>query len=105
VSHQIRWLFDSRGKPIAFADEGGHVFTADGRFFGRIAEHSEAWHGRYRGEIVPDDRLLFDPTKHRGTTRGHGGTPGRPLGVSRPPARAAIRPPGRLCDAELRQEE
>jgi hypothetical protein len=98
---ETRWLFDSQGRPVAFVDQGAHVFTADGRFFGRIEADAEVWHLRYRGEIVDDDRLLFDPDKHRGIVRPHGGTPARPLFVTPPPPQAAVSLPHRLRDVVL----
>jgi hypothetical protein len=101
LTRKLRWLFSSKGAPIAFVDEAGHVFTAKGRPFGEIDGDNEVWHGRYLGEVTLDDRLLFDPSKARRRVRPHGGTPAHPIGVSRPPARGAMRRPDHLHDIEL----
>jgi hypothetical protein len=77
-----RWLFSSTGCPRAFVHED-KVFLRSGRFLGRL-DGNEVWHGRYRGEIVRGDLLLYKKGKG-GLSRGTQGTPARP-GIPRTPA-------------------
>jgi hypothetical protein len=70
-----RWLYDSKGRPIAFVS-GENVFSRGGRFIGKLAG-DEIWHGRYKGEIVRDDRFLYGLTKGS-VVRSTPGTPGIP---------------------------
>ena len=92
------WLYDSRGKPIAFVS-GGNVFSRSGRFLGRL-EGNEVWHGTYIGEIVHEDRLLRRTGKAR-VRRGTPGTPGTPGIPGSPGSRGAIGLPAGYRDIEL----
>jgi hypothetical protein len=76
-----RWLYDSHGHPVAFVDDD-RVFSRRGRFLGYL-DGDEVWHGTYKGEVVENDRLLYN-RKKGGVIRGKSGTPGSP-GVSGPP--------------------
>jgi hypothetical protein len=87
----VRWLFSSSGRPVAFVTDG-RVFLRSGRFLGHLEGH-EVWHGRYRGEVVFDDRLAFQPGRdghlpERPIPPGPPGAPGEPASrgaVSLPP--------------------
>jgi hypothetical protein len=70
-----QWLYNSRGRPIAFVS-GEHVFSRRGKFIGNL-DDNKVWRGRYQGEIVGDDRLLYK-TSHSHSVRGTPGTPGTP---------------------------
>src|SRR5438093_6404244 len=69
------WLYNSSGYPIAFIDQD-NVFSKTGRFIGRL-DGNEVWHGSYKGEIVLDDRFLYDVAKSS-LTRSMSGIPGSP---------------------------
>ena len=95
-----RWLYSSRGEPIAFV-HGEYVFSSTGRFVGRI-DGTEVWHGNYIGEIVDDDRFL----RRRGTgkenvNRGRGGTPGSPGVPGRPGNKGGHGLAGNFADVDL----
>ena len=69
------WLFNSSGKPVAFVVDD-KVFVRGGPFLGYL-DGNEIWHGRYKGEIVSGNRLLYKTGKGS-VIRGRLGTPGRP---------------------------
>ena len=56
-----KWLYNSRGNRIAFINED-RVFSRSGRFIGRL-DGDEVWHGSYKGEIVKDNRFLYNTRK------------------------------------------
>ncbi len=69
------WLYDSKGKPVAF-NALGHIVSRDGRFIGTIRNYypgrQDIWHGQYKGEIVNGNRFLrveSPPTEDRGGSR------------------------------------
>jgi len=56
-----KWLFNSQGLPIAFV-ENDDVFTADRKYIGEVI-NDEVYNVAYKGEVCPDDRLYFNPSK------------------------------------------
>ena len=94
-----KWLFDSKGKPIAFVADD-KAFSTKGHFIGRLEENQEIWHGRYRGEIVEGDRLLYDRRKRRGA-RSRSAVPRPPAKPARPANKRPIRVPTGYRDVEL----
>ena len=57
----VRWLYSSRGKPVAFVvDE--FVYRSDGAYLGNL-EGNQVFEFDYKGEIVFDDRLMHDRSK------------------------------------------
>ena len=94
----IRWLFNSKGEPIALADHN-HVFSDKKRYIGRL-DGNEVWHGKYKGEIVQDDRFLYE--RARGNiTRGRSGVPlWRPNTSKRPRKRKRISLPSGYRDVD-----
>lgn len=52
------------------------IFSRRGTFIGRL-DGDEVWHGRYKGEIVRENRLLYKLGKGS-IIRGTPGIPGRP---------------------------
>jgi hypothetical protein len=93
-----RWLFNSHGDPIAFVS-GDKVFSRSGTFIGRF-DRNEVWHGRYRGEVVKDDRFLYKQSK-ASVVRGTPGTPGTPGIPGLPGSRPTISLPAGYRDADL----
>jgi hypothetical protein len=74
-------LFNSKGRPIAYINDD-KLFKYDGKFLGWL-EDGEVWNGRYLGEIVGENRLLFQEAKD-GTERPLLETPFSP-GMPYPP--------------------
>jgi hypothetical protein len=93
-----QWLYNAKGRPVAFVS-GDCVYSRRGRFVGRL-EGSEVWHGRYKGEIVQDDRFLYDRSKGS-VVRGTPGTPGSPGVPGMPGNTGAIGLTSRYRDVEL----
>jgi hypothetical protein len=93
-----QWLYDSHGIPIVFIS-GDNVFTKGGRFLGRL-DNGEVWHGRYAGEIVRGDRLLYKSGKGS-VTRGTPGTPGSPGIPGMPGSKGSISLPSGYSDVKL----
>ena len=85
-----QWLYDSHGRPIAFVKED-KVFSRGGSFIGRL-DGVEVWHGRYKGEIVRGDRLLYKTGKGS-VVRGTPGTPGTPGIPGTPGSKGSINMP------------
>lgn len=64
-----KWLYDSKGKPIAFCAGNigdGQAFNTEGKYLGTTGAWSqqndkkyELWRAGYRGEIISGKRLLF----------------------------------------------
>jgi hypothetical protein len=92
------WLFNSRGEPIAFIKED-KVFSASCDFIGRI-DDGEVWHGRYKGEIYRESRLLYKKMKGA-VIRSTPGIPGRPGKPGRPGNKSAISMPSGYRDVEF----
>jgi len=63
------------GQPVAFIS-GKNVFSRSGRFVG-LLDGKEVWHGSYKGEIVKQNRFLYNTTKGS-VIRGTPGIPGSP---------------------------
>ena len=93
-----RWLYSSRGEPIAFV-HGEAVFSSTGHFLGRF-DGNEVWHGKYVGEVIDDDRFLRRRGKDN-VNRGRGGTPGSPGVPGRPGNKGDHGLPGNYEDVEL----
>jgi hypothetical protein len=93
-----RWLYDSQGHPIAFVSRE-NVFSWSGRFIGKL-DGNEIWHGRYKGEIVREDRFLYKLTKGS-VIRGTPGTPGTPGIPGIPGSKGAIGMPAGYRDVDL----
>lgn len=93
-----RWLYNSRGKPIAFIEDD-KVFSRSGRFIGRL-DGQEVWHGSYKGEIVRGDRFLYKTTKGS-VIRGTPGTPGIPGIPGMPGSKGSIALPAGYRDVDL----
>ena len=90
---EMKWLFNSAGKPIAFL-LGRDVFFESGHYLGRLDDKQEIWHGRYKGEILDGDRLFRQRTPSS-FTRAHSGTPATPaIPISKPTAAPASVPTG-----------
>jgi hypothetical protein len=100
-----KWLFDSKGKPIAFKANQA-IISRTGRFIGTIrgyyASRNDIWEHHYVGEIVNANRLLsFDkpPSENRG-----GGAPSSLPGLpTEPPPIDPIELPARYHDVKLPQ--
>lgn len=89
------WLYSSRGEPIVFIKDS-KVFTRNGRFVGRL-EGNEVWHGRYKGEILQNNRFLYNTSKGS-IIKGTPGTPGSPGIPGIPGSRGSIGLPGGYRD-------
>jgi hypothetical protein len=97
-----QWLFSSRGHPIAFVS-GDNVFSRGGQFLGRF-DGNEVWHGRYVGEIVERDLLLYRRGKGS-VVRGTPGTPGTPGLPGLPGSRGSRGLPSGYDDLDLDNDE
>jgi len=68
--HLTKWLYDSKGNPIAFESLGLFV-SRSGEFLGSRCRKTEVWRDSYRGEVVGGNRLLYrvsPPTERPGGT-------------------------------------
>lgn len=92
------WLYDSSGTPVAFLSDD-KVFSRHGHFIGRL-DDNEVWHGHYIGEIVKDDRFLYD-TRKGASIRSTPGVPGTPGIPGMPGMKGAIALPAGYRDVEL----
>lgn len=61
----VRWLYNSEGEAIANIT-GSSVFNLRGDFIGKLYDDNQIWNGEYIGEILHDDRLLFNPQRAYG---------------------------------------
>ena|SRR6266849_5697215 len=95
-----RWLYNSKGKPLAFVD-ADNVFSRRGKFIGNL-DDNEVWRGRYQGEIVEDDRLLYK-VHHSHNIRGTPGIPGIPGKPGIPGSKGGSGSPGGYRDIELEE--
>lgn len=93
-----KWLFDSSGHPIVFVKDD-KLFSKSGRFVGRL-DGDEVWHGRYKGEIVREDRFLYKNSKGS-VIRGMPGIPGTPGIPGIPGSKGAIGMPSGYRDVEF----
>jgi hypothetical protein len=90
-THFSQWLYDSKGKPVAFLALG-RVFTCDGQLIGEIRSYfpgcQDVWNRFYKCDIVQGNRLLVrvpPPTEDRG--------PAAPLEMSGVPSIPEPLPP------------
>ncbi len=68
----MKHLFDSKGRHIANLD-GTDLYAPGGRHVGRQVQEGvfADLEGKYLGEVVSDDRLVYDPASpHLGTNFG-----------------------------------
>lgn len=100
-----RWLFNSKGKPIAF-EKDNRVFSRKGRLIGQLNDKQQVWGvGGYQGEIVQDDRFLYQ------TRTGSYSVPARATVTStrsssipsQPPTKSAIALPSAYRDVEVEE--
>ena len=94
----VKWLYNSRGKPIAFI-ESDKVFSQSGRFIGRL-DDNEVWHGSYKGEIVKGDRFLYKTTIGS-ATHSTPSTPATPATPSTPASKSSISLPTGYRDVDV----
>ncbi len=87
-----KWLYSSRGHPIAFIQGTDQIFSDRGVFIGYL-EGNEVWHGSYKGEIVNGDMLLKKQGKGA-VSKGRSGTPGSPGIPGKPGSRGISGAPG-----------
>jgi hypothetical protein len=57
-----RWLYDSDGDPVAFL-QSESVFSSRGDYLGKLDSDQQVWNGEYIGEIIADDRFVFNTKK------------------------------------------
>lgn len=95
-----RWLYDSDGEPVAYF-QGEYLFTARGVFVGKLYEDNTIWNGEYIGEIMADDRFVFDERKLKGS-RGIPGQPGLPGFAAEPEFKGPFSLPLGFRDVEFR---
>lgn len=98
-----KWLFNSKGKPIAF-EKDKKVFSKKGKFIGSVNDKHQVWGSSgYQGDIVKDDRFLFQ------TRTGSYVRASRALVSSRsvsttpalPPSKSSIAMPSAYRDIEV----
>ena len=80
-----KWLYSSRGQPIAFMHNSDQVFSETREFIGFL-DGNEVWHGSYKGELVKGDMLLTKQG-NGAVSKGRSGTPCCPGIPSRPGSR------------------
>ncbi|MGF6782543.1 hypothetical protein P3T21_007788 [Paraburkholderia sp. GAS334] len=97
-----KWLFSSKGDPIAFVSDD-KVFTRRGGFVGRL-EGKEVWHGNLQdGPAAVQDRKGIDAAG-RAWNSWHAGNPRHPAEPRRHhPAGGISRRPG-LTDCKTHRE-
>lgn len=89
-----KWLFNSRGLPVAFV-ERGKVFSPLGAFIGEVIK-GEIYNGYYKGEII-DDRVIVNSSKKYHLAL-KGSVPGARRIPKRPKAKSPIQLPTGLED-------
>lgn len=99
----ISWLFNSKGKPIAF-EKDKKVFSKKGKIMGSVNDKKQVWGSAgYQGEIIMDNRFMFQ------TRTGNYARAARAMVTSRsvsstpavPPSKAAIAMPSAYRDIEV----
>jgi hypothetical protein len=92
------WLFNSRGHPVVFVDQG-NVYTKSLKFVGRL-DGNEVWNTQYVGEIVKDNRFLYNIRKGMKVKPTHG-LPTLPKVPRLPTTTAPIAMPSGYKDVEI----
>lgn len=97
-------FFNSRGKHIA-NESGGRLYAPTGRNIGRFIDTAQIYvdlQGRYLGEVIQQDRLLYNrSSSYRGTSFGSAGSTGSIGSAGNPGNRGSIGMPGGYKDIDL----
>ncbi len=95
-----RWLYDSDGEAIAYF-QGEYLYSARGEFVGKLYEDNTIWNGDYIGEIMADDRFVFDERQLK-ASRGIPGRPPLPGFVGEPGFKGPFSIPLGFRDVDIR---
>ena len=100
----MEYLFDSKGKHIANV-VNGHLYTPSGQNIGHFLSNEKIFidmHGKYMGEIVHNNRLLYNMTSpYRGMNYGLYGNFGNIGNYGNPGSYGSIGILGGYRDVEL----